>query len=199
MDKQNEIAVSNVQLHDIQTRIYEVRGVRVMLDFDLAQIYQVETRILNQAVKRNLSRFPEDFMFRLSEEEWERISSQIVMTSRSKRPKSALPFAFTEHGLVMLASILHSEIAINASVSVTRAFIAMRNKIISLSNTEQKLALLSERITNLGLYIENILHDQNDINEETSMQLELINQSLAELRAKPKDSPRRRIGFEGNY
>lgn len=159
MDKQNEIAVSNVQLHDIQTRIYEVRGVRVMLDFDLAQIYQVETRILNQAVKRNLSRFPEDFMFRLSEEEWERISSQIVMTSRSKRPKSALPFAFTEHGLVMLASILHSEIAINASVSVTRAFIAMRNKIISLSNTEQKLALLSERITNLGLYIENILHD----------------------------------------
>ncbi len=166
MDKQNEIAVSNVQLHDIQTRIYEVRGVRVMLDFDLAQIYQVETRILNQAVKRNLSRFPEDFMFRLSEEEWERISSQIVMTSRSKRPKSALPFAFTEHGLVMLASILHSEIAINASVSVTRAFIAMRNKIISLSNTEQKLALLSERITNLGLYIENILHDQNDINEE---------------------------------
>lgn len=199
MDKQNEIAVSNVQLHDIQTRIYEVRGVRVMLDFDLAQIYQVETRILNQAVKRNLSRFPEDFMFRLSEEEWERISSQIVMTSRSKRPKSALPFAFTEHGLVMLASILHSEIAINASVSVTRAFIAMRNKIISLSNTEQKLALLSERITNLGLYIENILHDQNDINEETSMQLELINQSLAELRAKPKDSPRRRIGFEGDY
>lgn len=199
MDKQNEITVSNVQLHDIQTRIYEVRGVRVMLDFDLAQIYQVETRILNQAVKRNLSRFPEDFMFRLSEEEWERISSQIVMTSRSKRPKSALPFAFTEHGLVMLASILHSEIAINASVSVTRAFIAMRNKIISLSNTEQKLALLSERITNLGLYIENILHDQNDINEETSMQLELINQSLAELRAKPKDSPRRRIGFEGDY
>lgn len=199
MDKQNEIAVSNVQLHEIQTRIYEVRGVRIMLDFDLAQIYQVETRILNQAVKRNLSRFPEDFMFRLSEEEWKRISSQIVMTSRSKRPKSALPFAFTEHGLVMLASILHSEIAINASVSVTRAFIAMRNKIISLSNTEQKLALLSERITNLGLYIENILHDQNDINEETSMQLELINQSLAELRAKPKDSPRRRIGFEGDY
>lgn len=199
MDKQNEIAVSNVQLHEIQTRIYEVRGVRIMLDFDLAQIYQVETRILNQAVKRNISRFPEDFMFRLSEEEWKRISSQIVMTSRSKRPKSALPFAFTEHGLVMLASILHSEIAINASVSVTRAFIAMRNKIISLSNTEQKLALLSERITNLGLYIENILHDQNDINEETSMQLELINQSLAELRAKPKDSPRRRIGFEGDF
>lgn len=113
MNEQNDILLTNQQLLDIQTRIYEIRGVRVMLDFDLAELYHVETRVLNQAVKRNLARFPEDFMFQLAEHEWVAISSQIVMTSRSKRPKTALPYAFTEHGLVMLASILHSEIAIN--------------------------------------------------------------------------------------
>ena len=199
MNEQNDILLTNQQLLDIQTRIYEIRGVRVMLDFDLAELYHVETRVLNQAVKRNLARFPEDFMFQLAEHEWVAISSQIVMTSRSKRPKTALPYAFTEHGLVMLASILHSEIAINVSVTITRAFIAMRNKIVALSNAEKQIEILSERITNLDLYLENVLHDQNDINEDTAMQLELINQSLAELRAKPKEPPRRPIGFGAKY
>jgi hypothetical protein len=87
----------------IQNRIYSIRGVRVMLDFDLALLYDVETRILNQAVKRNIDRFPEDFMFQLSEDEWiliynqiQSMSSQIVMTSINKRPKTAFPYAFTE-------------------------------------------------------------------------------------------------------
>lgn len=135
-------------------------------------------------------------MFQLTEEEWGGILSQNVMTSISKRPKSALPYAFTEHGLVMLASILHSDVAINVSVTITRAFIAMRNKLVALSNTEQQIELLSERITNLNLYLENILRDQNDINTDTAMQLELINQTLAELRAKPQAKPRRPIGFD---
>ncbi len=99
----------------IQNKIYEVNGIKVMLDFDLAELYEVETRALNQAIKRNIESFPEDFMFRLTKEEWENISSsqtemmmssQIVMTS--KRPKSALPYAFTEHGVAMLASVLRS-------------------------------------------------------------------------------------------
>lgn len=143
-----------------------------------------------------MARFPEDFMFQLTEEEWGGILSQNVMTSISKRPKSALPYAFTEHGLVMLASILHSDVAINVSVTITRAFIAMRNKLVALSNTEQQIELLSERITNLNLYLENILRDQNDINTDTAMQLELINQTLAELRAKPQAKPHRPIGFD---
>ena len=88
----------DITLTLIQSKIYEVRGQKVMLDFDLAEMYQVETRILNQSVKRNQSRFPEDFMFQLTNEEWEDMSSQFVMTSRAKRPKSALPLAFTEHG-----------------------------------------------------------------------------------------------------
>ena len=89
--------MNDIQL--IQSRIYEIRGQKVMLDFDLAELYQVETRILNQSVKRNINRFPDDFMFRLTESEWGNISSQFVMTSRAKRPKSALPLAFTEQPL----------------------------------------------------------------------------------------------------
>jgi hypothetical protein len=76
-----------------------------MLDFDLAELYEVETRVLNQAVKRNIDIFPDDFMFQLSEKEWTTMSSQIVMTSPSKRPKTALPLAFTEHGVTMLANV----------------------------------------------------------------------------------------------
>ena len=90
-----------MDLQIIQDKIHEIRGQKVMLDFDLAEMYQVETRVLNQAVKRNAERFPEDFMFQLSITEWENMSSQFVMTSRNKRPKSALPLAFTEHGVVM--------------------------------------------------------------------------------------------------
>lgn len=112
------------ELQVIQNIIYEVRGRQVMLDFDLAQLYQVETRVLNQAVKRNIERFPEDFMFQLTDGEWTIISSQFVMTSRSKRPKSALPLAFTEHGVLMLSSVLRSEVAIEASIKITRAFVA---------------------------------------------------------------------------
>lgn len=104
------------QIQVIQSKIYEIRGQKVMLDFDLAEMYQVETRILNQAVKRNIERFPEDFMFQLTLEEWNSMSSQFVMTSRMKRPKSAMPLAFTEHGVVMLSSVLRSGIAIQTSV-----------------------------------------------------------------------------------
>lgn len=95
----------------IQRKIYEIRGQRVILDRDLAALYGVETRVLNQAVRRNMDRFPEDFMFQLTLEEWQTMSSQIVITSASKRPHSALPYAFTEHGVVMLASLLRSDIA----------------------------------------------------------------------------------------
>ena len=187
----------------IQRKIYEVRGQKVILDRDLAALYQVETRVLNQAVKRNIERFPEDFMFQLTAEEWKTISSQIVTTLPDKRPLSALPYVFTEHGVVMLASLLRSQIAITMSVQITRAFVAMRQAISALATTELKIELLTERVEKLNLYIDEVLHDQNDINEEqrtineeTNMQLELINQSLAELQAKPKEKPRRRIGFD---
>lgn len=166
-----------------------------MLDYDLAMLYSVETRVLNQAVKRNAERFPTDFMFKLTAEEWSFISSQFVMTSRLKRPKSALPFAFTEHGALMLASVLRSEVAIDMSIKITRAFVAMRSMVAALSNTVADVAQLRKDFEELKLDIEDILADQNNINEDTRIQLELINQSLAALQA-PSKKPHRPIGFK---
>ena len=183
------------QLELIQSKIYEIRGQRVMLDFDLAELYQVETRVLNQAVKRNIDRFPEDFMFQVTAEEWVVISSQFVMTSKNKRPKSALPLAFTEHGVVMLSSVLRSDIAVQTSVLITRAFVAMRQMIanspVIMSAQHQK------EMKELKEYIEDVFADQNDINEDTRMQIELINQVLAELQVHKKlsEKTRRPIGF----
>ena len=192
----------------IQRKIFEIRGQKVILDRDLAALYQVETRVLNQAVKRNIDRFPEDFMFQLTKEELENwrsqfvisndideMSSQFVMSNSIKMGVRRLPYAFTEHGVVMLASLLRSDIAVTMSVQITRAFVAMRQTIAALATTATQVELLNEKVERLNMYIEEVLHDQNDINEDVSMQLELINQSLAELQAKPKDTPRRRIGF----
>ena len=93
-----------MDLSIIQSKIYDIRGFKVMLDFDLAEMYMTETRVLNQQVKRNKKRFPDDFMFQLTKAEWENMSSQFVMTSRVKRPKSSTPLAFTEHGVTMSAN-----------------------------------------------------------------------------------------------
>jgi len=191
----------------IQRKIYEIRGQRVILDRDLAALYGVETRVLNQAVRRNMDRFPEDFMFQLTKEEAESSRSQIVTLDETNMKSQTVilnkrgqnikyrPYAFTEHGVVMLASLLRSDIAVTMSIQITRAFVAMRQTIATLASTETKIELLNEKVEKLNLYIEEVLRDQNDINEETSMQLQLINESLAELQAKPKPKPRRRIGF----
>ena len=184
------------QIQVIQSKIYEIRGQKVMLDRDLAEIYQVETRVLNQAVKRNIERFPKDFMFQLTLEEWNSISSQFVMTSRMKRPKSAMPLAFTEHGVVMLSSVLRSDIAIQTSVLIVRAFVAMRQLITTVPQMD-RVGRLEQQMKELKDYIEEVFSDYNDINDDTRMQLELINQTLAELQAEKKseEKPRRRIGF----
>ena len=181
----------NLQL--IQSKIYEIRGQKVMLDFDLAEMYQVETRVLNQSVKRNLSRFPTDFMFQLTAMEWENISSQFVMTSRMKRPKSALPLAFTEHGVVMLSSVLKSDIAIQTSVLIVRAFVAMR-QMLNMPSTK-RMAQLEKQVKELKAYIEEVFADYNDINEDTRMQLELIHQTLAELQTGNRNLPRPKVGY----
>jgi ORF6N domain len=115
-----------MQLQVIQQRIYEMRGQKVMLDFDLAELYEVETRVLNQAVRRNIDIFPIDFMFQLSMSEWESMSSHFVMTYPNRRPKSAMPLAFTEHGVTMLATVLKSKKARQTSIAIVRAFIALK-------------------------------------------------------------------------
>lgn len=110
-----------------------------MLDFDLAEMYEVETRVLNQAVKRNIESFPADFMFQLSQTEWEGMLSQIVMTYPIKRPKTAFPLAFTEHGVAMLASILKSKKARQTSIAIVRAFVFMRQYALTHKDLAEKL------------------------------------------------------------
>ena len=183
------------ELQNIQNLIYVIRGQRVMLDFDLAMLYEVETRSLNQTVKRNARRFPDDFMFQLTEQEWSLISSQFVMTSRMKRPKKSLPYAFTELGALMLSSVLRSPVADETSIKITRAFVAMR-QMLTFSTLPEKVVTLAQELYKLKEEVNKILADQNDINESTRAQLDAISTALAELQAKPAaEKPRRPIGF----
>ena len=181
------------ELEPIKRKIYEIRGQRVMLDFDLAMLYEVETRSLNQTVKRNARRFPNDFMFQLTEQEWEIISSQFVMTSRLKRPKKSLPYAFTELGTLMLSSVLRSPVADETSVKITRAFVAMR-QMLNYSTLPEKVVTLTQELYKLKEEVNEILADQNDINEMTRAQLDAISTALAELQPK-EPKPRKKIGF----
>ena len=177
-------------LQVIQSKIYEIRGQRVMLDFDLAAMYGVETRALNQAVKRNSKRFEgDDFMFRLTKDEATQVSlrSQIVTLDNlnetgsvecSTRSRSQivtlntgrgsnfkyLPYAFTELGVAMLSSVLKSETAINVNRGIMRAFVEFRHMATSLPQTAAEVAQLRKDFEDLKLDIEDILHDQNEIN-----------------------------------
>ena len=184
--------MANLQI--IQSKIYEIRGQKVMLDFDLAELYGIETKVLKQAVKRNQKRFPSDFMFELTKEEFNSLRSQIV-TSNKRGGTRYMPFAFTEQGVAMLSSILNSEVAIEINISIIRAFIAIRQLI---SNTPTShIDELKNELKELKEYIEDIFSDQNDINEDTRIQLELINQTLAELQTKDRGfKGRKRIGYE---
>lgn len=205
------------ELQIIQSKIYEIRGQRVMLDSDLAAMYGVETRALNQAVKRNIERFPEDFMFQLTKGEFEILKSQFVMSNMPENQeessltsqnviikngrgqhKKYMPYAFTEQGVAMLSSVLRSPLAIQVNIGIIRAFVEFRRKasLLALPDTSADIAQLRKDFEGLKLDIEDILHNQNDINEETRMQLDAISLALAELQAeKPAAKPRRKIGF----
>ena len=178
------------QLELIQSKIYEIRGQRVMLDFDLAQMYGTETAQLKRAVRRNKKRFDgEDFMFEVTRDELSRCQIGTLNKSRGSNIKY-LPFAFA-----MLSSVLNSETAIEINKGIMRAFVAIRQLIAN--PPPDKHSLLQKEVKELKQYIEEIFTDQNDINEDTRMQLELINQTLAELQVHQKlsDKPYRPIGF----
>jgi len=134
-----------MQINTLQSKIHEIRDQKVMLDYDLAELYEIETRILNQSVKRNNKRFPIDFMFQLTEKEWLNMSSQIVTTSTSKRPKNALPYAFTEQGVAMLSGILNSDIAINVNIAIMRTFAIVRKSLIQNNEFTKKLEELESK------------------------------------------------------
>jgi hypothetical protein len=129
-----------IETISIQHKIFEIRGQKVMLDFDLAQLYEIETKVLKQSIRRNLNRFPSDFMFELTPDEFTSLRSQIVTSSWGGT--RYLPFAFTEHGVTMLASILNSDKAININIQIVRAFITLRNWALNYKELADKIAQL---------------------------------------------------------
>ena len=144
----------------------------VMLDIDLAKLYEVETRALNQAVKRNLDIFPDDFMFQLTKMEWQTMSSQIVMTYPSKRPKSALPLAFTEHGVAMLANVLKSKKARQRSVAIVRAFIVLKQFALTNKDLSVKLRKLENKYNK---QFRDVYEALNYILVKDKLRVELVN------------------------
>jgi phage regulator Rha-like protein len=133
------MAVELVTLKVIENKIYVIRGKKVMLDRDLAALYEVETKVLNQAVKRNFSRFPEDFMFQLTSEEAEALRSQFVTSNIGRGGRRYFPYAFTENGVAMLSTVLSSERAIQINIQIMRAFVRMKN--IVADNTDLRKAI----------------------------------------------------------
>ncbi len=147
------------QLQLIQQKIFDVRGLKVMLDFDLADLYEVETRVLNQAIKRNKESFPEDFMFQLTSNEWMEISSsQIVMMDDlpKNRTGTYLPYAFTEHGVTMLASILKSLKARQMNIAIVRAFISLRKMALQYADILEKIGEMGDRVNNHDMRLNQI-------------------------------------------
>lgn len=192
-----------MELTTIQNMIYTIRGERVMLDFDLAHLYQVETRTLKQAVRRNLDRFPEDFMFELSPKEYNSLKislrSQIVTLDtdgRGKYPKYP-PFAFTEMGVAMLSSVLRSETAIMANIAIMRAFVTMRNYIMTTQQVTAELAEIRAKLEILERNDEDNIAATNDLSEDMRKEIDNIYQAIAELSVHHSvEKPRKKIGFE---
>jgi len=157
------------------SKIHLIRSQKVMLDVDLAELYHVETRRLNERVKRNIDRFPEDFMFQLTEEEWQNLMSHFATSSWGGRRK--IPYAFTEHGVLMLSSVLNSDRAIQVNIQIMRIYIKLKEMLMTNKDILLKLEKLERNV---------ITHDQ-DIKVVFGYLKELLN---------PKTEPMRKIGFK---
>jgi len=183
-------------IKSIQNRIYEIRGERVMLDFDLARLYEVPTKALNQAVKRNIKRFPKDFMFRLTPEEAQEMWSQIVTTSENAEPrrsqivttfqesrrKDNTPYVFTEQGVAMLSGILNSDKAIAMNIAIMRAFVEIRRILIQENDLRTQLREIKERLGEHDVQL-NAIYDA-------------MENLLGEKAAQRKWEERKKIGFK---
>jgi len=178
--------VSALQPH-IESRILLLREQRVMLDADLATLYGVETRVLVQAVKRNLARFPADFMFQLTAEEWANLRSQFVISSGGHGGRRTAPYAFTEQGVAMLSSVLGSTRAIAINIEIMRTFVKVRG----MAATHQDLA---KRLGELEEKTERLVMQHETFSRNTRVQLKQVFDALRELMT-PPEPPKRPIGF----
>ena len=203
-----------MEIQVIQNKIYEIRGRRVMLDFDLAALYGVPTKALKQSVRRNIERFEgDDFMFEMTESEYNLLTvslrSQIVTSNENERGgRRHPPFAFTEIGVAMLSSVLHSGTAIFVNRSIMRAFVEMRNYLTStatltaeLSEIRAKLELLERNDELLARNDEDTLEAVNDLSEDIRKDINNLYNAIGELSIKPVqvEKPRRRIGFNQDW
>jgi hypothetical protein len=169
-------------IQSLQNRIYEIRGQRVMLDRDLASLYEIETKFLNLAVKRNIERFPPDFMFQLTKEESELLRLQLatlksqeplrlqIATSKGKGGNRYLPYVFTEQGIAMLSGVIHSDIAINMNIAIMRAFVAVRQVLIKQSDIKQQLKEIKERIGEHDVQLNQIYNAIENLLDEKAAQ-----------------------------
>lgn len=187
-----------MELQVIQNKIYEIRGQRVMLDRDLAELYGVTTSALNQAVKRNQERFPEDFMFQLTSDETEKWKSQIVISNSLTMGLRRNPYAFTEQGVSMLSAVLKSDTAVKVSIAIMRAFVAMRNYITTTTSVSAELAEIRAKLALLERNDEDNMEAVNDLSEDMRQELDNIYQAIAALSVKPQQviPPHKPIGFK---
>lgn len=183
-------------IQSIQNRIYEIRGERVMLDKDLAELYQVETKALNQAVKRNIKRFPPDFMFQLTKEEWDNLQPHIqdftepqslrsqIVTLKNGRGKHLkyLPYVFTEQGIAMLSSVLHSEKAVAMNIAIMRVFVDIRKTLLIQTDMKEQLRQIRQKLGD---------HDAQ-LNQLYEVMENLLNEKAAQKNWEDRD----RIGFK---
>ena len=167
---------------NVTDKIYFVRNHKVMLDSDLAELYDVETRVLNQAVNRNMERFPKDFMFQLTEDEWSGLISQIATSKNGRGGRRKLPYVFSEHGVLMLSSVLNSAKAIQVNIQIVRIFTRLRQMLVN--NTEIRLEIekIKKELQNQGKNMEVVFRYLDELMEKKDTQ-------------KP---PRKRIGFKSD-
>jgi hypothetical protein len=174
-------------VESISLSIASLRGLRVILDADLATLYEVPTKRFNEAVKRNAARFPGDFMFQLTAGEWEALRSQIATSNAGRGGRRYRPFAFTEHGAIMAAMVLNSSRAVEVSTYVVRAFVRLREAAVQHKDLAQRLAALEEKTELMDIR-------QDSFSRNTRAQLKQVFDALRELTL-PPDPPKRPIGF----
>lgn len=159
-----------MELQIIQNKIYEIRGQKVMLDSDLAELYEVETKVLNQGVKRNSTRFPEDFMFQLTDNEYINLKSQFVTSSLSNYGGvRKLPYVFTEQGVAMLSSVLRSEKAVQVNIAIMRTFVAIRQYAFGYKDLKEKIEQIESKydgqIDDIHQVLNELLNPENNRKE----------------------------------
>lgn len=200
-------ATNIISTEVIKSRIYEIRGRRIMIDNDLSELYGIETKNLKRTVRMNIERFPDDFMFELTKDEYDFLRCNFFTLKKGRGQHSKyLPYAFTQEGIAMLSGLLRTPIAIQVNINIMRAFFQMQQALLIMSDTHLQLEQIRSEIKQLRIDMDETLRDQNDINEmlskeqdNISSQIENLNDAIAQLQAESNqkiiNNQRNPIGF----